>query len=352
MSDVTDHTDISLIEAFEAWPTKFDPALLTLAMSLKEQVVERIKQRLQTTMIQAHGSQHRPTQPNSSSSPPPERSAASADKTGSLGALPILRKRPSDEDDDGTSGGGNGDDKDRRKRQYISARADLVARLRKFSCPFHKMYPGSGKLYKSCKVPGWSSVHRVKEHIYRRHRRPAFRCPRCLETFETDDNSTNTQDLTQYVTRKMHLLRKRPFTSASPRNQCSERKKRERSEEERWFNIFNILFPEVPVDQRPSPYHESSLQVPAYDPAVFSEFRTFLLDALPASINIAVNNHLLVQPRGFAIPFDMTEIIRTTMQEVMDEHRPVLAPGSPDAEAEHRLIQEQPREQFEALGQA
>jgi hypothetical protein len=40
------------------------------------------------------------------------------------------------------------------------------------------------------------------------------------------------------------------------------------------------------------------------------------------------------------------------MQEVMDEHRPVLAPGSPDAEAEHRLIQEQPREHFEAPGQA
>jgi hypothetical protein len=162
MSDVTDHTDISLIEAFEAWHTKFDPALLSLAMSLKEQVVERIKQRLQTMMIQAHGSQHRPTQPNSSSSSPYERSAASADKPGSLGALPILRKRPSDEDDDGTSGGGNGDDKDRRKRQNISARATLEARLRKFSCPFHKMYPDSGKLYKSCKAPGWSSVHRVK----------------------------------------------------------------------------------------------------------------------------------------------------------------------------------------------
>ena len=38
-------------------------------------------------------------------------------------------------------------------------------------------------------------------------------------------NSTNTQDLTQYATRKMHLLRKRPFTSASPRNHSSERKR-------------------------------------------------------------------------------------------------------------------------------
>jgi len=80
-----------------------------------------------------------------------------------------------------------------------------------------------------------------------------------------------------------------------------------------------------------------------------SDFRAFLLDALPTSINIAVNGHLLVQPRGFDIPFDMTDIIRATMQEVMNEHRPVLAPGSPDAEAEHPLIQEQPREQFEAL---
>ena len=45
----------------------------------------------------------------------------------------------------------------------------------------------------------------------------------------------------------------------------------------------------------------------------------------------------------------MTEVIRTTTQEVMDEYRPVLAPGSPDAEVEQRLIQEQPREQLEDM---
>ena len=55
-----------------------------------------------------------------------------------------------------------GDDNDRRKRQNISARAELEAHLRRFSCLFYKMYPDSGKLYKSCKAPGWSSVHRVK----------------------------------------------------------------------------------------------------------------------------------------------------------------------------------------------
>jgi hypothetical protein len=38
-------------------------------------------------------------------------------------------------------------------------------------------------------------------------------------------NSTNTQDLTRYVTQKMHPMRKRPFTSASPRNQSFERKR-------------------------------------------------------------------------------------------------------------------------------
>jgi len=31
------------------------------------------------------------------------------------------------------------------------------------------------------------------------------------------------------------------------------KRKRETSEEEKWFNIFNILFPGIPVDQRPSP---------------------------------------------------------------------------------------------------
>lgn len=161
MSDVTDHTDLSLIEAFETSPTPFHPALLSVLMSLKEEVVDRIKQRLQVIMLQAHGSQERPSGPNTSTSSQPGRSAGREENPSFLSALPTLRKRPSDEDD-GVSGRGNGDDRDGRKRQNITTRAQLEVHLRKFACPFHKRYPDSNGLSKSCRAPGWSSVHRVK----------------------------------------------------------------------------------------------------------------------------------------------------------------------------------------------
>lgn len=161
MSDVTDHTDISLIEAFEAWPIRFNPALLSVVMSLKEEVVERIKQRLQMIMLQTQGSQQQLTQSSTSAPSQSDGSPGSAGKPSLLGALPTLRKRACDEDD-GTSGRGNRDEDDRRKRQSTATRARLEERLRKFACPFHKMCPDSSKLSKSCKAPGWGSVHRVK----------------------------------------------------------------------------------------------------------------------------------------------------------------------------------------------
>lgn len=59
------YTDTSLIEAFYASATLFDPALLLVFISLKEDIVDRIKQKLRMAMTQTHGGS------GSSSSKPP-----------------------------------------------------------------------------------------------------------------------------------------------------------------------------------------------------------------------------------------------------------------------------------------
>jgi len=96
--------------------------------------------------------------------------------------------------------------------------------------------------------PDWA-----REHIYRRHKRPAFRCPRCLDTFETDDKlNEHARSDAICDTKDAPPEEETIYISKSQESQL-RKKKRERSEEERWFNIFNMLFPGVPVDQRPSP---------------------------------------------------------------------------------------------------
>jgi hypothetical protein len=157
MSDVTDHTDLSLREAFDASPTPFDPILLSVLISLKEEAVDRIRPRLQTMMLQGAGTQQHPMQDDNSNSSPSQSHAGNADRISVTTGLPARGKRALDEDENE-----DGDDGERRKRRDFTSKPQLGERLRKFACPFCKRYPKSNNLQKSCHGPGWVSVHRVK----------------------------------------------------------------------------------------------------------------------------------------------------------------------------------------------
>ncbi len=164
LSDVTDHTDLSLIEAFEASPTPFDPVLLSVLLSLKEEVVDRVRRRLQTMMVQKAGNQERPMQDNDPYSSSFQFQLGKANKISGTTNLPARRKRRAlDEDEGGDSGWEGDEDGGKRKRRDSTTRTQLEAHLiRKFACPVYKRYPDSQNLQKSCHGPGWSTVHRVK----------------------------------------------------------------------------------------------------------------------------------------------------------------------------------------------
>ena len=154
MSDVTDYTDTSLIEAFEASPTPFDPALLSVLLSLKEDITHRIKHKLQTTLTQATGSS------NSSSKPP----------TSNTNSYPLSRdgssrqKRPlrRDDDNNGDDEQSDRDDGEKKKRPNASQMSQRIGQPRKLACPFFKRYPDSSNLHTSCRARGWDTGHRVK----------------------------------------------------------------------------------------------------------------------------------------------------------------------------------------------
>ncbi|KAK3899230.1 hypothetical protein C8A05DRAFT_37168 [Staphylotrichum tortipilum] len=330
MSDVTDHTDLSLREAFDASPTPFGPVLLSLLITLKEEVVDRIRRRLQTMILQQRPMQHNRPGPSSSASP-----SGNADNIPPTTSLPTRRKRALD-DDDGSNPGRRGDnDGEKRKRKDPTSTAQVEESLRKFACPFYKRYPASEKLYKSCHGPGWGSVHRVKEHVYRRHQTPTAQCVRCQVSF------ANQAALTEHLRAERQCENKTPSPDEEiiyiTQDQERELRKKRKNvpEEDRWFENFRIIFPNLPDDQLPSSAYHETHQEPLPDSAVLSAFRAFLLQELPLRIAADVDNHLQIRPAGISISGDMgvARAIEATILEVVDEFSPILAPSTATAAA-------------------
>ncbi|KAI3553002.1 hypothetical protein CABS03_03139 [Colletotrichum abscissum] len=84
-----------------------------------------------------------------------------------------------DRDDEGSDNDESNEQKPNRKR----TKTDGDDNRRKFACPFFKHDPIRYKSHRTCVGPGWHEIHRVKEHLYRKHR--LFACTRCFETFKT-----------------------------------------------------------------------------------------------------------------------------------------------------------------------
>lgn len=146
-----------------------------------------------------------------------------------------------DEDDDDDDGG----DRPRHPKRMRSEARDEIF----FACPFLKHNP---RKYQSCMGRMWPAVHRVKEHLYRRHQLPEFQCLRCYKTFTNSDglNIHHKQPIPCDVVdhkvadgiSQLQVMRLK-----------SRRRNRFASEEDKWRDMYKIVFPleEIP----PSPYY-------------------------------------------------------------------------------------------------
>ena len=122
----------------------------------------------------------------------------------------------------------------------------------RFACPYFKRDPQKYRTHRTCPGPGWQTVHRVKEHLYRRHSQPIY-CPRCYRVFPKDAQLAG------------HLRTEQCSVAAGapPEGLTGEQKERlktrgqpHQSEEARWRDMFRVLFPRVAEPDMPSPYHD------------------------------------------------------------------------------------------------
>ncbi|KAK4183719.1 hypothetical protein QBC35DRAFT_442830 [Podospora australis] len=172
-----------------------------------------------------------------------------------------------DEEEDGEDEGRGGGKMGPPSTPLGSVREPLLA------CLFHKRDPikynahgemGVGKRpkYRSCSGPGFKSIQRLKEHLKRNH--SPVQCERCKMTFTPTKGGDRAECLN-----KLNDHRKSkegcPLNDASLKegvddvqwamlDRQSRRKNQELHRVEKWFEIWDVLFPDVPRPE--SPWHE------------------------------------------------------------------------------------------------
>jgi hypothetical protein len=159
MSEIVSNSEMSIIGTAQTLhvAAPFSPQLLSVLMTMKEEIVDRIRPRLQSMITSdTHGThQHPAGQPSSSSSP-----ASGLHSARGLGPSRKHRQRRNHDDDGHDSGAEDGDNEEMEK-QALASDSGLHPK-RRFACIFLKRFPESKSLTGACHGPGWVSVHRIK----------------------------------------------------------------------------------------------------------------------------------------------------------------------------------------------
>ncbi|ROV94102.1 hypothetical protein VMCG_08209 [Cytospora schulzeri] len=173
---------------------------------------------------------------SSSSSGLPNKSAS--------GNQPPKRKRP--------VGSGDEDNDDRRKSRSRGVRSQGKNPLRQMlACHFCKRNP---RRYLRCCNFGAGKISHVKQHIYRRHFVDVY-CPRCMQQF---DDVSSRDEHTRLGTCQLRDILSRPDgITSEQRGWLSRRMSPGTSEEQRWYTVWEYLFPGSPLP--PSPYNNFHL---------------------------------------------------------------------------------------------
>ncbi|KAK8223877.1 hypothetical protein HDK90DRAFT_106652 [Phyllosticta capitalensis] len=157
--------------------------------------------------------------------------------------------------------------------------AKTASDTKKLACPYYKKSGGNPKTA-SCVFPGFSSVSRMKEHLYRTHRRP-IACPRCCSQFASQGG------LDAHIIQPRRCIQalNTPVVDGFGLDQERQLKSKRRmvgvnTEEDKWRAVYRILFPDdIEV---PSPYSETDFEGSNFSRTIdFSSWEGICRDRLP-----------------------------------------------------------------------
>ena len=188
----------------------------------------------QCTGRSAAHSQAKSTLPSGQSSRKTSVSSGSKRKSRLEGSPP-----PEDDDEDGTS----------KRRRGSTTTTDESETGARFACPFYKHDPDRYRNRRTCPGPGWPTVHRMKEHLYRSHSQPIF-CPICYATFKSDKEQSShvrLQQCERSLPQQIEGIDRETIWTLRKRTTAL------RLEEDKWRDVYQVLFPNVSAAEIPSP---------------------------------------------------------------------------------------------------
>lgn len=177
-----------------------------------------------------------------------------------------------------------------------------------------------------------------REHLYRQHTAKNFTCRRCSEPFDTEAALDEHSQAIPACQPKPQALDLEVLHITETQVKKLRKRQKGVDEEARWVHVFQILFPDVPRDEIPSPCertidliqantdvrildHESEIGGALSDPAVVDAFRQFAGQNLPPRIMADIDDRLRVQQMG-PLPMNSMElqtIIRDAIYGVFGE---------------------------------
>lgn len=125
---------------------------------------------------------------------------------------------------------------------------------KRFACPYYKSNPGKFRHKRTCCGPGWPTVHRVKEHLYRCHTIGKHTCSRCLNKYKSAaELLAHQRAAVSCETRTDAFSEGTMFPSQEEALRVKKRVPPNTTEEQRWNEVYMVVFPEEQADALPTP---------------------------------------------------------------------------------------------------
>ncbi|ROV95404.1 hypothetical protein VMCG_08478 [Cytospora schulzeri] len=239
-------------------------------------------------------------------------------------------KRSASAEDDGSDGEEN--EGPRMKKAKIDE-----TEVKRLACPFFKRDPHRYKDQSKCVGPGWTTVHRLKEHIYRRHRLPVH-CLRCHHVFPSHEGLEKHSQSQVPCQRTAGTKTLEGITSSQER-QLRSRKRSDKTEEEKWRDVYRICFP-LREDEDPTPIPNPYFELPTLaenagpgKPSDMARYDEYITRELPKRVRRALEHRIEqeLSPVEESLKRQLPDIVRGLYQTLSEDFRKSLG-GSPQRE--------------------
>lgn len=155
------------------------------------------------------------------------------------------------------------DEGDGKRRKPSSGKPDGLSHIpRRFACPFTKRFRDQPPKTSACICKGFSTAHRVKEHLYRVHLQHRYTCFRCYEKFDNDTQLKAHARAAEICEAVDEPPDEQELDAEQEKQLKSKKLARDASEETKWASIYLVCFRDAAEADVPSPcefYHSRTV---------------------------------------------------------------------------------------------